>query len=402
MARRTSPDSATIGDNIRLRRTARGWSVRHAADRAGIAHTTWSRIERGLLAADNRFTLAAIAEALECSATDLTDQPGAPADRESAEAQARVRAIRQALVDADLAEEATVQPRPIEQLHRELVLVADLRRRCDYAGVGQLLPRLLLELHAASFGTDRDAALALLVEAAFIASGVVRFAGSPAESWLAAERGRDAARALDDPVYIAFAEYERAHAATGCGSYARGLAIAGRAIDQLQPHLAVPNAMQVLGQLHLTCAFAAIGAKDPGQVPGRLEEARQLAEQTGQTDTLGLMFGPTNVRFWQVSMEVDGGEPGRAVELARDTNPAQVDSPSRQVAFYTDTARALAKTRNDDQAVRMLLTAERLAPPRVRASRLVQETTRILLERAQRRAGGAELRALCQRMGLAV
>ncbi|MEN3307385.1 MAG: hypothetical protein V7603_3587 [Micromonosporaceae bacterium] len=401
MARRPSPD-ATIGENIRMRRTVRGWSVRHAADRAGISHTTWSRIERGLIAADNRFTLAAIAEGLECAATDLTDHPGAPADRETAEAQVRIRAIRQALVNADLDEEATCEPRPIEELQRELSLVSDLRRRCDYTGVGQLLPRLIQELHAASFGADRDTALALLVEAAFIASGVVRFAGSPAESWLAAERGRNAASALGDPVLFGLAEYERAHAATGCGSYARGLTIASRAVDRLQPHLGAPNAIQVLGQLHLTCAFAAIGAADPGQVPARLEEAGQLAERTGETDTFGLMFGPTNVRFWQVSMEVDGGEPGRAVELARDTNPAAVASPSRQVAFYTDTARALTHTGRDDQAVRMLLTAERLSPPRVRSSRLVQETTRTLLERARRRVGGSELRGLYERMGLAV
>jgi transcriptional regulator with XRE-family HTH domain len=399
MARRPTPD-ATIGDNIRARRQARGWSVRFAADRAGVAHSTWSRIERGLIAADNRFTLASIAEALECAATDLTAEPGAPADRDDAEAQIRVRAIRQALVDADLDEEATVRPRPIEVLRRELALVTDLRKRCDYGGVGRLLPRLILELHAAAVGADRDGALGMLVEAAFIASGVVRVAGSPAESWLAAERGRDAARELGNPVYLALAEYERAHAATGCGSYARGLAIASRAIDQLQPHLAAPHAIEVLGQLHLTCAFAATGVKDTSQMQGCLEQAQDLAQRTGETDVFGLMFGPTNVRFWQVSMEVDGGDPGQAVALAGGTNPAEVDSPSRQVAFYTDTARALAHTGDDVRSVRMLLTAERIAPQRVRSSRLVQETTRTLLDRAQRRAGGPELRGLCERMGL--
>ena len=401
MSRRPTPDN-TIGESIQLRRRARGWSVRYAADRAGIAHTTWSRIERGLIAADNRFTLAAIAEALECSVPDLTSQPGAPADRESAEVDARVRAIRQALVEADLDEEPTCDPRPIETLREELALVADLRRRCDYAGVGHLLPRLIQELHAATFGADRAEALALLVEAAYVAAGTVRYVSSPAEAWLAAERCRQAARPLDDPVLLALAEHERAHAATSSGAYVRGLAIASRAADGLQRHLAAPNAIEMLGMLHLTCAFAAIGAKDPGQVTARLDEADALAERTGDTTTLGMMFGPTNVRFWRVSMETDAGEPGRAVELAAGTNPAAVPSPSRQVAFYTDTARALAHTGKDDQAVRMLLTAERLSPLRVRSSRLVQETTRMLLERAQRRAGGAELRGLCERMGLVV
>jgi hypothetical protein len=75
-------------------------------------------------------------------------------------------------------------------------------------------------------------------------------------------------------------------------------------------------------------------------------------------------------------------------------------SSSRQVAFYTDTARALARVRKDAGAVRMLLTAEHLSASRVRSAPLARETARTLLDRAQRRAGGPELRGLCERMGM--
>jgi hypothetical protein len=47
--------------------------------------------------------------------------------------------------------------------------------------------------------------------------------------------------------------------------------------------------------------------------------------------------------------------------------------------------------------VRFLLTAERIAPQHLHASRLAQETTRALLERS----GGTQLRGLCERMGVA-
>jgi transcriptional regulator with XRE-family HTH domain len=401
MPRRSSPD-ITIGENIRMRRQARGWSVRYAADRAGIAHTTWSRIERGLMSADNRFMVADIAAALECAIADITGQPMPPVDRATAEAQAGVRALRQVLVEADLDEEPVVTPRPIVELARETELVVDLRRRCDYAGVGRLLPGLIRDLHAAAHGRDKEAALRLLVEATFTASGTVRCVDSPAESWLAAERCRQAARELGDPVLLALAEYERSHAATGCGSYARGLSLSRHAAEELEPHIAAAGAPEMLGQLHLTVAFAAVGAKQPGEAPDRVSEAGQLAARTGETRTLGLMFGPTNVNFWQVAMEVDAGDPGRAVAIAEQTNPSLVDSPSRQVAFYADTARGLARVRKDTRAVRMLLAAERISAARVHSAPLARETARMLLDRAQRRAGGPELRGLCERMGLPV
>lgn len=397
MARRPSADP-TIGERIKTRRLLRDWSIRYAADRAGISHTTWSRIERGLMSADNRFLVADIAAALECGVAELTGQPIAAPDEDAVAAQAAVNGIRQALVEADLDEDPVTEPRPTPELARETELVAVLRRRCDYAGAGRLLPRLIRELHAATHGPDRRDALRLLVEATFTASGVVRYVASPAESWLASERCWQAAQALGDPVYVALALYERAHAATGCGSYSRGLTLARRGVNELQRDTSAPGALEMLGQLYLTCAFAALGDHRTDESAALVAEAEQIANRTGDTDTLHLMFGPTNTRFWQVSMETDGGDPGRAVEIARQTTPTLVDSPSRQVSFYADTARALARVRRDREAIRYLLIAERLAPARVHSSALTRETARGLLDRAQRRAGGMELRALCERM----
>src|ERR687889_926431 len=94
----------TIGERIQARRLLRGWSLRYAASRAGISHASWSRIERGRQAADNRFTLADVAAALECSPADLVGTPVPVADRAAMAAQVGVYGIRQALVDIDLSE----------------------------------------------------------------------------------------------------------------------------------------------------------------------------------------------------------------------------------------------------------------------------------------------------------
>lgn len=400
MTPRPSADP-TIGERIRARRLLRGWSIRYAASRAGISHATWSRIERGRQAADNRFTLADIAAALDCAPADLAGTPVPAADRAAVAAQAEVHGIRQALVDIDLTEPAGRGAPPVAELARALALVDDLRRACDYAGANHRTPALLRDLHAAAGGPERSAALRLLVNATFIASSVLRNLGHPAEAWLGAERCRDAAEAAEDPVLRGYAAYARASAANACGSFQRGRALAERAVEELRPHTGRPGGAEMLGSLLLICAYASRGEKRLDDSRAWALEAARLAERTGETTTMGLYFGPTNVGIWRIGIEVDGGDPGRAVEIARGTNPAAIPAGFRQVFYYADTARALARLRGRDrEAVRFLLTAERLAPQHVHTSAMAQETTRALLERSRRLAGGTELRGLCERMSV--
>ena len=389
----------TIGERIQARRLLRGWSVRYAASRAGISHATWSRIERGRQAADNRFMLADIAAALECSPDELAGTRVPAADRAALAAQASVYGIRQALVDIDLSEPAIRSAPPLADLARTVALVDTLRQACDYAGAARLVPDLLRDLYAGSAGPDRQAALRLLCEVSFIASSIVRNLGHPAEAWLGAERCRDAAEAAEDPVLLGYAAYARASAASACGSFHRSLAVAGKAADELQPHLAMPGGIEMLGSLQLICAYATRGLKRLDDSRSWAGQAAVLADRSGETTTMGLFFGPTNVNIWRIAIEVDGGDPARAVYIARTTNPATIAAGFRQVFYYADAARAYARLRGKDrEAIRCLLTAERLAPQHVHTSAVAQETTRALLERSRQQAGGTELRGLCQRM----
>jgi transcriptional regulator with XRE-family HTH domain len=402
MARLKATD-LSIGDRIRARRNLLKLSVRKAAGMAGISHSEWSRIENGERSADNRYIVQAIAEALSCSTNELTGMPMTPVDDNTIAAQAAVVDIRRALVATDLTEEPSVTtPRPIEVLASETDLVGSLRARCEYAGAVPRIPPLLTDLHAAAQGPDRAQALELATMAHYQTAFVVRYIGFPGESWLAAERSRQAAEALGDPVMLGMAAFARSHAASWCGEWERSLKLANRAVLDLEQHMDHANAAEVLGQLHLTCAFALYGLGRVGEAADRIAEASTIADRTGDTTTLGLMFGPTNVRFWQVSMETDGGDPGKAVEIAQGTNPSLVESTSRQVAFYLDTARALALSgRNDTAALRMLTRAERMAPQRIRISPIARECARTLLARARRNAVGSELRGLAERIGVA-
>ncbi|MFI5898069.1 helix-turn-helix domain-containing protein [Actinoplanes sp. NPDC051513] len=399
-----------IGERIRARRLLRGWSMRYAASRAGISHATWSRIERGRQAADNRFMLADIAAALECSPADLAGMPVPATDRAAAAALAGVDGIRRALIDIDLAEPgaesaADLTP-PLAELARTLSLADALRQACDYAGAARLLPALLRDLHAETAGPERGRALRLLCDATFVASSVLRNLGHVTDAWVGGERCREAAEATGDPVLRGLAASTLANAAIACGSYQRALTLAERAAEDLQGHFARPGGAETLGSLHLISAYANRGRDRDRLDESRayLAEAAELARRTGETTTMGMFFGPTNVAIWRISMEADlGGDPARAAEIARHTTPAAIAAGFRQVFYYVDTARALTQLGGrDEAAIRLLLTAERLAPQHVHTSADVRESARTLLERSNVRAGGAELRGLCERMRVAV
>jgi transcriptional regulator with XRE-family HTH domain len=388
-----------VGERIRARRLLRGWSVRYAASRAGVSHATWSRIERGLQATDNRFMLADIAGALECAPADLADT-GVPApDRAIAAARADVLGLRRALIDIDLTEPPSGPAPPVAELRRSVALAAALHEACDYAGAARMLPDLLRDLHTETAGPDHPEALRLLCDATSNAATVLRSLGYPADAWVAAERCRDAAEAAGDPVLKGYAAYTMARAATACGSYQRGQTLAERAMDDLGRHLGRSGGPEMLGSLHLVAALASRFRRRLDDSRDWLTEAAVLARRTGETSTMGMFFGPTNVDIWRMSIEVDDGDPAGVVEIARRTNPAAIPAGFRQVFYYADTARALTRIGGRDrEAIRFLLTAERIAPQHVRTSAELGETIRVLLDRSRRQAGGTELRGLSERM----
>ncbi|GAA1656816.1 helix-turn-helix domain-containing protein [Catellatospora bangladeshensis] len=386
-----------IGERIRLLRQQRGWSIRYAASVAGISHTQWSRIENGLRSADNRFILAEIAAALRVPLSDLTTVAAPPDDRgQNREA---VYGIIKAVIEADLDYPAATAGGSTAQVLAQLDTVCALRFNCDYLAAARLLPEVLAGLHAAASGPDRAQALRAMVIGADAASFIIRYLGEPASAVLVADRARQAAMALEDPIMIGLASWSQAHAASGIGLYTRAQTIADQGVQLLQG-VHGSGVLELQGQLITVSGFARYAQGDHVGAAAALEEAALIADQTGQSDALGLNFGPTNISFWRISMEADGHDPGHAVELARTVNPQLVGAVSRQVAFYIDLARALSNIGKDTEAVRMLLVGERLAPQRVRTSPIVAETLRGALGRARRGAGWAELRGLCERVGI--
>lgn len=61
-----------VGINIRIRRTALGWSQQHLADKLGISRERISEMENGRFSPTFQ-TLQKYARALGCSVSDLTE-----------------------------------------------------------------------------------------------------------------------------------------------------------------------------------------------------------------------------------------------------------------------------------------------------------------------------------------
>ncbi|GLZ78489.1 transcriptional regulator [Actinorhabdospora filicis] len=397
----------TIGQRIATRRVLSGRSVRQLAAEAGIAHTTWGRIERGERGADNRVILGDIARVLNCTVADLTGRPGEPTTRAEAALAGSVHGLLAALVETNLDDEPTVAPVPLHVLAREAELLDDLRVRADYAGAAARLGPFTRQLHAttvlASDPVEYEAALKLTVLGASRAGGILRDVGQRAEAYLAGERAQQAAEELGDPVMLAAAFRTRAAAAMGCGGFARAHKLAVRGLGSVEGDLDVFGATETAGHLHLLAAMTLYGLRRGGEGDTHLEEAERLAVRTGDSDVLRLYFGPTNLRFWRLAIAVDTGDAEEAVRIVRGTNPAAIGSVDRQSMFYLDAARACARLGHRDAdraAIRMLAASERIAPQRARSHPFAAETMRVIVRRTRRSDMDGPLRALAVRLGV--
>ncbi|MEU7574486.1 MULTISPECIES: helix-turn-helix domain-containing protein [unclassified Micromonospora] len=379
-----------MGDRIRARRELRGWSIRYAASRAGISHTSWSRIERGQQRTD-RYMIVDLAAALECSAVDLTGQAYTPADRQLDAARIDAERLWRAMMDNPMGVRSDTTA-VVEQVRREAALVRDLYGRCDYAGALRRLVDLVPAMHGLA---DRRAALTEMVPLYGVAMGALLNVSYPAHAWLAAERCAEAAGLLDDPVAVGVAAANRARVSAYSGAYRPARAWCDAAAADLAGS-AAQGALDVLGFLHLARALHLAGLRDPAGAQDHLVEAGLIAARTGETDSWDLAWGPRNVALWRMAFLLDTGRPEAAMATATGVDLTGLP-PVRQVYFWLDMGRAAEAVGRDREAVRMLLAAERVGPQHARSSVAARETARSLLRRG---AASPELRGLCERMSL--
>jgi transcriptional regulator with XRE-family HTH domain len=377
-------------------------TLEQLAGRVGKSKAWLSMIENGRRSLDKRSDIAALAEALEVSADALIGQP-AP-EIQPGKPSWNLRPLRAILLDTSSEDPPDVRARSVAELRVLNGEVDAALRRADYEAMYRYLPGLLgeLEVHCAtSDGTKREEALQLFILAAASASIMLRHFGRTDLGWIAADRGRQAAGVLGDPVWSAASAFQMAHAQSSVNK-PRALLATPAVADGLESCIGDSQfAREVYGMLRLSAALACAVQGDHAGAAEHGAEAARIAEPMGDRPDAWELFGPANVGVWRTSMAVEAGNAEDALRYAAGVELRALASGNRRAALRIEKARALAMLGgHDGEAVAELRQAEKLSPQQVHNYPLVRELVTVMLEEARRDAGGRDLRGLAWRMGV--
>jgi hypothetical protein len=276
-------------------------------------------------------------------------------------------------------------------------------RKADYETLQQQLPGLLgeLQVHSATAsGPERDEALRLLIQAAASTTIMLRHFGRTDLAWVSADRGRQAAALLGDPVWTAAAAFECAHARPSY-NLSRALLSTPRIADEFEPQIGDDTfSREIYGMLRLSAALACAVQGDHQGAADHGAEAARIAKPLGDRPDAFELFGPANVGVWRTSLAVEAGNAEGALDFAAHVEPRALASGNRRAALSLEKARAKSMLGDDGDAIIELRHAERLSPAQVRNHPLVREMVAHMLDSARREAGGRGLRGIAWRMGL--
>ncbi|GGQ31412.1 transcriptional regulator with XRE-family HTH domain [Actinomadura coerulea] len=398
----------TIGARLRALRRWRGMTLDQLAGQAGLSKSFLSMAERGQRSLDRRSHIAALADALRVSETDLVGGPHLGPDPVQSRPHTYIPALRTALETNGFHQGPAVErARPVPALAALMNgPIEQHRRRYDYVGVGEALPDLIDELHwhvseSADEPTQR-LALETLVEAYMCAAGMARALRHPDLGHVAAMRADETAVLLDDPIARGKAAFSLVR--PNASNWHRVKGMAERAANRLEPHVKDQAGRQVLGMLTLNAALASAASRDLQSAEHWLREARALSGHVPD-DLEGnwQAFGRTNVAIWYITVGVEAGKGGREIaELAGAVDVRKLEAhPGRKTCFLADVGRGMARDpRHRDEAIGWFERSEEAAPQRFRNDPKIRESIAVMLEQARVASQGRELRGMAARMGL--
>jgi hypothetical protein len=179
--------------------------------------------------------------------------------------------------------------------------------------------------------------------------------------------------------------------------------VPARPVEQLAQRAAAANAQcdearyALASGLASAGAFSRLGARRTATTV--LAEARAAVEPEANPTGEAWHFGPANVAAWSLAIAVEQGDgPSHAERL--DADPVVPTSAGRRSRLHLDLARGYAQAEGsrDNEAIRHLDTADRIAPTRIRNDPIARDLVLTLDRRARRRVW--ELDSLANRFGI--
>jgi transcriptional regulator with XRE-family HTH domain len=381
-----------VGTRIKEVRLIRGYSVRELARRANMSASQVSRIESGKRYASPTM-VAAIARALHVSVSVLHGQPYIHQLQQD-QLDALLAPISSSLDDWDIPPgPGEPLPRPLSDLERAVADLQATRVQGLYLDVARELPGLIGEVNHTVLlndreGThDRERARWLQAELGRTVYVVAHMIGYMDLARHALGRMSVAAPHSGDPRQVAIERWDRSQLLADAARHDRGFALIQQTLHDLDDDGRLAT-RAVRGACYLRAAVLARRSGDTTTADDWLNEATELAKQTGELRHYQLVFGPANVVIHAMSALADRDEHTRALREARKVTLPEGYPASRAGAYWASRARAEAWTAHHEEALRSLAEAKRIAPQQTRYHPGVHETVGTLLRARQKAADG--------------
>jgi transcriptional regulator with XRE-family HTH domain len=389
-----------IGERIRRLRTGGLMTQDELAAAAGVSTDLIRKLEQGRRHTASIGSLHRIARALDVDLGELLGRDSMPAVAPDA----GVVALRRAIADvADLMGDWEGEPLPLADAERSVTYLWGTYWSGRWDQLTGLIPHALsglrATLHAADV-TNRPRVAEQLAWCYAVAAATLTHLRQLDAGFMAARHALDLVAGGDDALLAAALKGSMSWQLLVSGRFVEAERVAVQAAKSTEPHGdVVPQVLSVHGSLLVQVANAA--ARD-----GRSDIAREflaLAREIAQRVAADRMdyeipFGPSLVTMQTVDVHVVTEDYPAALDAAAQM-PANPGLPvASRCRHLADRACAHANLGHEDQALALLLTAERLSPDWIRHQTLVRSVVRELLAAERRRS--TPLRELAKRVGV--
>lgn len=386
------PQDRAFGQRVQKFRKERGRTQAEFAASLGKTSSWLSQVERGVQPVQRMDLLQQIADELGVSVQQL--RPNIPADGPSQAPTAqslsndldetrRLLSGHPALRTLLAGHDDSGTARTLELLKGDVDDLWELTHAGQLAQVSilavQLLPELERTVRTAS--DQQQPELYLLLSRAYQALSAAFVRQDEADAaWVAADRAVLTAERSGDPLNVCASVFRMVQAFVRLRSLGQAEHAAQTAINALREQGSQsPEALSVLGSLHLALALVRARASARTEAKEEIAKARGIAAQLGENrNDFNLEFGPINVEIQAVSTAVDLGDAGEALDIGLTIDAAEL-SPERQGRLLMDLGRAHAQRRHGGEALDCLLRAEAIAPEIIQTHQAARAAIRELV-----------------------